>query len=72
MTDEYEMIEGDEEEREEREPDFEDLCCRKNCKEYSIGDICDGCGYPLCPMHAEIGAMYCGQCAPVTGKRKED
>ena len=29
------------------------------CGDKSVGDICDQCGMPLCPMHYELGAGFC-------------
>lgn len=29
------------------------------CGQTTTGDNCDQCGVPLCPMHAEISAMFC-------------
>jgi hypothetical protein len=47
-------------------PNFENTCFYeyKNgeiCADATAGDVCDQCGIPLCPMHAETGAMFCNK-----------
>ena len=68
----YEDDELEDDFEEDREDDLEDMCSKKGCFQRTIGDSCDGCGYSLCPMHAETGAMYCGDCDPATGIRNDE
>ena len=38
------------------------------CGRKTIGEGCEQCGTPLCPMHMETGANFCHNC-PTPGYR---
>lgn len=45
-------------ENEESDPEYD---CVK-CGEPDCSCFCDACGSPLCIMHSELGAGFCGMC----------
>jgi hypothetical protein len=39
--------------------DMEDYCI--DCQRATVGEVCQQCGAPICPMCYEVGAGFCNE-----------
>ena len=51
---------------EESDPEYACIKCGENSS-----DQCQACGAPLCHMHFELGAGFCGRCDIEKGMREQ-